>query len=132
MAIPAIATPAVVIPGAVVVTASVQLSAAITTAQTVLTNTAALNVLPSHIVLRSPSVNTTPATVTVVCNGSTVATLAGVALPANSGAVIIPLNQAATSGRVLTPGATLTVTFSAASPAGTVIDCDVLGYVVIY
>lgn len=134
MAIASVATPAVVIPGAQVVVASVQLDATLTSAQTVLTNSAQLNVVPTHVVVRNPSAQTTSATVTVIVDGITVATLATVVLAANVGCVLIPLSVSGTvtANRCLAPGKVMTVTLSAASAAGTTVQCDVLGYVVTF
>lgn len=136
MAIASIATPAVVIPGAVVAVASVQLDANTTSAQTVLTNTAALNVVPTHLVLRSPSVALGAAqTVTVSVAGTAVVTASTLtqSLPATTGCLIIPLATIAAAARLLVPGAVITVAFPGTNAAaGAVIQCDVLGYVVTF
>lgn len=135
MAIATLASPQVLVPGTQVVLSSVQLDATLTTAQTALTNSSALNVVPTHVVVRNPSILFSGATsITVIVDGITVATLATVTLVAGTGGVLIPLSISGTStaNRVLAPGKVLTVTLSVAQGAGTVCQCDVLGYAVTF
>lgn len=127
---PALA-PALVVPGAVVqLAATVVLDAHSTSAQTVLTNTVASNIVITAVVLRSPS-----ATLTSSSSPTATLTVNSVAQTASSlvsgltatGLVQIPVAQLSAS---LTPNTTATVTFSQASSAGVTVLCDVLGYIV--